>query len=420
MITDYTYTDKQMEAFDLLASAKYCLLYGGARSGKSFAICRKILHRAIRYPGSRFLIARLRLIHTRTSVYRETLLPMLRYFLADDAWHYDGTEHVVTLYNGSEIWLGGFDSRERTEKLLGHEYLDIYFNEISQLSYDSVVIGMTRLAQQIPGVENKGYFDCNPPSRLHWAFRLFIEKLDPTTLEPLPKAHLYDSIKMNPADNLANLADGYIENVLDIMNAKTRARMRDGEWVRPEGVIFDKLDESAIIEPTEVPPIEWFSAGTDFGLNMAGLFIGWSGENIYALTDHGGFNCTTSTFNTAFLRKQFIMGNPDPEADPRLLELGVEDQRYVNYCDPSGGERIQEIRYGAPANNSVEPGLDYINTKAERGQIKIVKTCYGLLSEVFDYARDERGQVIKVNDHHCDAFRYAVFSPSTKRRWRAA
>jgi hypothetical protein len=38
------------------------------------------------------------------------------------------------------------------------------------------------------------------------------------------------------------------------------------------------------------------------------------------------------------------------------------------YCDPAGGERIQEITGGVKANNSVESGIDFINAKIERRQ----------------------------------------------------
>jgi len=417
---EYQYTEKQKEAFRFLRTdARYTLLYGGARSGKSFAICRRIIHRAIQYPGSRFLIARLRLIHTRTSIYHETLRPMLQYFLGPEDWEYDKSEYVVNLWNGSEIWLGGFDSKERTEKMLGHEYLDIYFNEASQIGFEAVNIGITRLAQNIEGVTNRGYFDCNPPSHLHWLHRWFIEKLDPVDLTPLEKPEMYKSLLMNPEDNRENLPPGYIEDVLGTQSKRVRERMLYGRWVRPAGAVFDFLDDDAIIEPTEVPPIEFYSAGTDFGLNMACLFIGWSGENVYCLRDHGGFNCTTSTFNTDFLDSTFIVPEFTEDGELETKKKKISNEKYINYCDPAGGERIQEIRNGTGANNSVEPGLDYINTKIERKQFFIVgRHCPGLLSEIYDYARDEQGRIVKVNDHYIDAMRYGIFSPSTKKRWR--
>jgi hypothetical protein len=80
------------------------------------------------------------------------------------------------------------------------------------------------------------------------------------------------------------------------------------------------------------------------------------------------------------------------------------------YCDPAGGERIQEITGGVKANNSVESGIDFINAKIERKQFFVCEACTGILSEIWDYCRDEAGDIVKVNDHFMDALRYAIFS----------
>ena len=80
------------------------------------------------------------------------------------------------------------------------------------------------------------------------------------------------------------------------------------------------------------------------------------------------------------------------------------------YCDPAGGERIQEITGGTKANNSVESGIDFICAKIERKQFFVCETCNGVLSEIWDYCRNEAGEIMKVNDHFIDALRYAIFS----------
>jgi len=80
------------------------------------------------------------------------------------------------------------------------------------------------------------------------------------------------------------------------------------------------------------------------------------------------------------------------------------------YCDPAGGERIQEVTSGTKANNSVDSGIDYICAKIERNQFFVADNCTGVLSEIWDYCRDEAGQIVKVNDHYLDALRYAIFS----------
>lgn len=34
-----------------------------------------------------------------------------------------------------------------------------------------------------------------------------------------------------------------------------------------------------------------------------------------------------------------------------------------------------------------------------------------VISEIWDYSRDEDDKIIKINDHYMDAVRYAIFSP---------
>ena len=181
-----TLTTKQAQAIDLLkGKALHVLLYGGARSGKTVAFLMAILYRALDYPGSRHLVARWRYNHAKTSIWRESLIPILKNHAPGLYTLYEADPVHVQFNNGSEIWIGGFEDKERVEKLLGHEYATIMFNEVSQIGYDAVTLGMSRLAQTIPGLTNKAYYDCNPPSPLHWAHKLFIEKVEPASGERL-------------------------------------------------------------------------------------------------------------------------------------------------------------------------------------------------------------------------------------------
>jgi len=114
---------------------------------------------------------------------------------------------MVTLFNGSEIWIGGLGDREQADKILGHEYCTIYFNEISQLSYAAVTTAYSRLAMRVPGCRNLFYYDCNPGSPLHWAYRIFMLKKTFLTGEPLEKPELYSSMILNPEDNREHLPE---------------------------------------------------------------------------------------------------------------------------------------------------------------------------------------------------------------------
>jgi len=391
-------TAVQRKALALLKSgAKHILLFGGSRSGKTTVLVMAIIYRALKFAGSRHLICRYRAKDARSSVMRETLLPWLEKTVGKNGYTYLAHESMITLFNSSEIWIGGLGDREQADKILGHEYNTIYFNEISQLSYAAVTTAYSRLAMRIKDCRNLFYYDCNPGSPLHWAYKIFVLKRTFLTGEPLEKPELYQSMLLNPEDNRDNLPDDYISDILDVLPEKQKARFRDGLWVKAEGVIYDKFEESMIVRSSELPEqFDRYAAGQDFGLNITFVKIGLVGDMVYVLGDYGAFNMTSQSFNEE-LGARGLLECPDG------MGLPV-------YCDPAGGERIQEITGGVKANNSVESGIDYLNAKIERKQFYVSDKCTGVLSEIWDYCRDEAGEIVKVNDHFLDALRYAVFS----------
>lgn len=386
------YTDKQSEAYHLITKgeARNVLLYGGARSGKSVVLASLIIYWSLKYPGLRTLVARFRLSHAKNTIWHETVLDLMK-GVPKQYWKENRQDMFIEFTNGSEIWLGGFDEKERTEKILGSEFNIIYLCEVSQLMYDTCEMAMPRLAKKIEGFRNIALFDCNPPSPLHWCHRMFIEKVDPRTLEPFKNPSLYTSFKMNPIDNIDNLTENYIETQLDTRSIRYQQRFKYGEFVKAEGTIYEEFSEENIISASSLPDMERWSVGVDFGIHMAGVLIGWSGENIYVVEDYGATNSTSSAFNQELYQKW-------------------GDRPYIAWCDPSAGERIQEITNGDKANNSVEPGIDAINDKIHNNQFFIVENCTSALSEIWDYRRDDRERVYKLNDHFMDAMRYGIFS----------
>lgn len=64
----------------------------------------------------------------------------------------------------------------------------------------------------------------------------------------------------------------------------------------------------------------------------------------------------------------------------------------------------------ANAENSVEAGIYTVWQRLAAGKLKVFKSCRNLLSEMRLYRRDEKGRVVKENDHACDSLRYACVS----------
>lgn len=233
-------TPKQLEANHLLAGeSTHVMLFGGSRSGKTFVLVRAVCARAIKAPKSRHAIVRFRFNAVKSSVVLDTFpkvmslcFPGVKYSLSKSDWY-------ATLENGSEIWFAGLDDKERTEKILGMEFATIYANECSQIPYASIETAITRLAQRaeqqaigdIPArpLKPRVYYDCNPPGKGHWTYKIFKEKRHPETKEALKKPEDYACMQINPRDNTQNLADGYLDTLAG-MSSRAKKRFLDGEF----------------------------------------------------------------------------------------------------------------------------------------------------------------------------------------------
>lgn len=230
-------TERQKQARLVLnGPAKHILLEGGSRSGKTRLLVRNIVIRALKAPQSRHLITRFRFNHCKEAIALDTLPKVFEdegipYTLNKSDWY-------AQLPNRSEIWMGGLDDKERTEKILGKEYATILLNEASQIPYNSRNMALTRLAQKCPYVDEQGverelalkmYQDCNPPSKAHWLYQVFHRLIDPDTKKPLANPQDYAHFRLNPRDNAQNIAADYIKE-LEAMNLRMRKRFLDGEY----------------------------------------------------------------------------------------------------------------------------------------------------------------------------------------------
>lgn len=217
-------------------------LGGGSRSGKTFTFCYAVASRALAAPGSRHAILRFRQNAIVKSIVRDTWPKMmdLAYPGVYSEKALNKTDWFWKAPNGSEVWFGGLDDKERVENILGNEYSTIYFNECSQIPWQSVKLALTRLAQKVPlslGDEAalvrylrlKAYYDFNPPSKRHWTYRYFVEKKSPDTGKPLVSPEKISFMFMNPLDNKENLDPNYLQR-LDEMPIKERQRFFLGQF----------------------------------------------------------------------------------------------------------------------------------------------------------------------------------------------
>jgi predicted phage terminase large subunit-like protein len=240
------------------------MLYGGSRSGKTFLIIRAQVTRRLAHK-SRGAALRYRFNHIKGSVIYDTLPKVMQLCFPGVAehCHLDRSDWFYKFPNGSELWFGGLDDKERTEKILGQEHADIFLNECSQIPWASRNIAMTRLAQQTP-LRLRAYYDCNPPAVSHWTHRVFVDKLDPDSRTALKDSANYAAMVLNPQDNARNLPAEYLRE-LENLPERMRRRFLLGQFgTETSGALWtlESLDIGRVLDGN-TPEMQRIVIGVD-------------------------------------------------------------------------------------------------------------------------------------------------------------
>lgn len=354
---------KQQEANELLGSpARDILLYGGSRSSKTTLFLRAMVTRALKAPGSRHAILRFRFGHVKQSVFYDSFPKVMKMCFPDVVYTPNKSDWFITLPGSSEIWFGGLDDKERTEKILGNEYATIFLNECSQISYVARNMAVTRLAQLVEDKVNKCplamkmYYDENPPDKGHWSYKLFRLKQDPETKRPL-NADSFACMKLNPFDNRENLPAGYIQTLEDLPK-RMQKRFLEGEFrdAAPNALFMDETFDKWRNDDRELPDMLRIVVAVDpsgaddennadndeIGIVVCGLGIDGNGYVLEDLTCKAGPATWGKVATTAYERHG---------ADRIVAE------------DNFGGAMVKHVIQSCRANTP------YRSVKASRGKV---------------------------------------------------
>ncbi len=267
-------TQRQEQAQLVLAGdATHCMLFGGSRSGKTFLHIRNIVLRALKAPKSRHAVLRFRFNHVKASVVLDTFPKVMELAFPEVDYSIDKSDWYAKLPNMSQVWFGGLDEKDRTEKILGQEYVTIFLNECSQISLSARNISITRLAQNVvtkmdnrepARLKPRMLYDCNPPSKSHWSYQMFFLKRDPESKKALAAPDDYASFQMNPKDNLVNLAPEYIQT-LESLPGRMRRRFLEGVYgeVAPGALWTEEMLDRWRVTDGELPDLQRIVVAVD-------------------------------------------------------------------------------------------------------------------------------------------------------------
>ncbi len=170
------------------------------------------------------------------------------------------------------------------------------------------------------------------------------------------------------------------------------------------GAIYPVPEEDIVCAPFQIPL---------FYRHVFALDVGWNKTAaLWAAID--------PETDIAYLYSEYYRG----EAEPPIHAQAIKSRGdwIPGVIDPASrgrgqkdGEQLLQI-YTAlglhliPANNAVESGLYEVWTRLSAGKLKVFNTLQNFLSEFRIYRRDEKGKIVKANDHLMDCVRYFCVS----------
>jgi len=424
------------------------LMAGPAGTGKSRACLEKLAFAALKYPGMKGLIVRkvaASLGASALKTWREDVISEL--LENGTVYYYGGSQEEPPQYrfnNGSTVVIGGLD---KPSKIMSTEYDMIFFQEATEGTITDWEHLTTRLRNGVLPYQQL-IADCNPDIPTHW---LKI-RCDEGTTHMINCRHednprLFD---LNPDGTFTVTAYGatYMRK-LDALTGVRLLRLRYGQWVAAEGMIFDAF-RSDLHVIDEMPkgweswPRYW---SIDFGFTNPFVCQMWAEDPDSRLYLYREIYYTKRTVDR---HATTILNAVAPE-DEDGVRKWIEPKPRTIICDHDAESRArfsQLIGIGtSPADKRVKIGLETTQNRFETagdGKPRIFFLRSALVEEDPDLVdarkptrtveeipgyvwtpgvdgKPLKEEPVKVNDHGCDGMRYECMDrdPGSRPRIRS-
>jgi len=397
------------------SEAPEVIISGSAGTGKSRSCLEKMNEAAWRYPGMRGLIVR----KTRDSLSESGLQTFERFVLEDDDHiHQNIQRRMRQSYrypNGSEIVIGGMN---KVERIMSTEYDLIFVQEAIELTEEDWETLTTRLRNaQMPYQQILG--DTNPAQPTHW----LKARCDQGRTQLLESRHednptLWDIVKQE----WTNRGIDYIA-ILDNLTGARRLRLRFGQWVQAEGVVYEDWDPAVHLVDRFKIPADWRRFRViDFGFTNAMVCQWW------ALDPDGRAYMYREIYHTQRTVKVH---------SAQINELSKGENIEATICDHDAEDRATLAENGirsVNARKNVRPGIQKVQERLKkagdgRPRLFIMRDSLvevdqslveakkpfcteqemnGYIWELPREGRAAKEQPVKVDDHGMDDLRYFV------------
>lgn len=203
-----------------------------------------------------------------------------------------------------------------------------------------------------------------------------------------------------------HLSENDKKEMLDAYPIHQRDARSQGVPALGSGAIYPVPESEIVVKPFTLP---------DHWKHVYGMDVGWN--NTAAV-----FAAIDPETRVVYVIAEYKRGQAEPAVHAQAITLRARGKDAPGVIDPAsrgraqtdGAQLLQLYRQLglniAEADNSVESGIYEIWQMLSTGMLKIFNTCPLIIDEYRVYRRDEKGRIVKENDHLLDALRYLINS----------
>lgn len=343
---------------------------------------------------------------------------------------------------GRRVYTVGANDERSQEKLRGLSLVGALVDEASTMPESFMNMLSTRMSQN----GAKMWLSSNPEGPNHWLKTNYLDKarlhvtrdgeIKRWPCEQCGHLQCVDGCGGDGRQDLyrfsfqlgdnPTLSEKYKRNVAASLSGLHYRRWILGEWCLAEGVVYDMFDEARHVIRGPVPPlIAVPGVGIDVGITnpTSAIMLGIQAADPAAGTPQRLVLASEYRHDS----KQAMAQKTDTELSRDIRAwIGERRPSWVAVDPAAASFKLQLFRDGMSnvmdAKHDVLPGIRLMSSLLGSGQLVIHESCKGLLKELPNYSWDakaaERGEdkPAKIDDHSCDAARYALFSTETL--WR--
>ncbi|MHB1956050.1 MAG: terminase large subunit domain-containing protein [Sulfobacillus sp.] len=217
-------------------------------------------------------------------------------------------------------------------------------------------------------------------------------------------------------DDVPHLSDAAKRDLLASIPPFQRDARSKGIPQLGAGAIYPVPESEFVIDDFALPDHFPRAYGMDVGWNRtAAPWAAWDrqADIVYLYAEHYRGQAEPAVHAEAIkARGAWIPGVIDPAARGRSQDDG---RRLLELYGKSGLGLDLEI-----ADNAVEAGIYQVWMRLSTGRLKVFRSMTNWLSEFRLYRRDEKGRIVKQNDHLMDATRYLIMSGLSRAKVKPA